>query len=355
MLHAVRPWLGLPLLAVCACAWMLAFSTPLHARTLTLNWTVFHGIPAQVQAVLPAGEPTEAALKARLDAIFARIDARYNAFNPQSDLARLNAAATAIVAVDPGFYSEFHTLWQAAYVVHHASQGAFDPTIWPLKKLWQEAEKRQTLPAPEAIAAARATLGLDKIVFLDGARITRPLGTQIDLGGIVKGFTVDKLVAEIKEAGIHAGLVQVGGEIRVFGRRENGEPWRLGVQHPLQLDALWGSLEADTELAVSTSGNYRQPVEIAGKTYYHIFDPHTGEPISTNVLGVTVVRTGGGLLANTYADAWTKAMAVPGPERGLDIARANGFEVLYILRQSESTTPQTRMSEGMRRYFRAAE
>ena len=134
----------------------------------------------------------------------------------------------------------------------------------------------------------------------------------------------------MRRRGAAAGLIQVGGEIYAFGRSDTG-PWRLGVEHPTDKGRLYGVIEHAGTIRVSTSGNYQQPLVIAGKTYYHIFDPRTGWPVDTRVQGVTVaVFDAGAAFDNATLDALATAAVVVGAERAAALAKALGAEALLI-------------------------
>lgn len=321
------------------------------------NYSVFNGIPARVLLGLPAAQATPQAqetLNQEIKAVFSDIERRFNAYDPQSDLGRLNASPLSQVTVEAGFGHELGELWEVANEVAVASDGAFDPTIWPFKQLWQNAQKTQVLPSAEQLAQAAKTVGYRKILLKSDTQIERPVGTTLDLGGIVKGYGVDRLVKLVQAKGIVNGLVQIGGEIRVFGIPESGV-WRLGVQDPLDMNKLFGVIAPGGAASVSTSGNYRQPIEIGGTSYYHIFNPQTGQPISTELLGVTVLYMGASPLPNTFADAFTKTLAVGGVEKGLALAKQKGVDVLFILRgKAQGAAPRLVQSEGFRRVFTRA-
>ena len=301
-------------------------------RWVEQNFSVFHGIPARVLLGLDEKQATAAAQSAttrEIEAVFADIERRFNAYDPQSDLARLNASLQTAVVVEAGFGRELGEIWGVAREVAEASDGAFDPTIWPFKQLWQNAQKTQIVPSATQLAAAAKAVGYTKLRLLSETQIERPAGTMLDLGGIVKGYGVDRLTALLKARGIRNGLVQIGGEVRVFGRSEAGS-WRVGIQDPLDMTKLFGVIALSAETAISTSGNYRQPIEIGGLTYYHLFDPKTGQPIPTDLLGITVFSSTSRSLPSTFADAFTKTLAVGGVEKGLALAAQKGVEVLAI-------------------------
>jgi thiamine biosynthesis lipoprotein len=151
---------------------------------------------------------------------------------------------------------------------------------------------------------------------------------QLDLGGVAKGYAVDRLGQLLRRRGVTAAVAQVGGEVLAFGESDVG-PWRLGVQHPTKRGQIYGVVEHRGTVRVSTSGNYEQPVRIGGRTYYHILVPSTGRPASTRVRGVTVASFDGGP-DNATLDAAATAAVVVGAKRATALIRALGGEALVI-------------------------
>jgi thiamine biosynthesis lipoprotein len=219
---------------------------------------------------------------------------------------------------------------RAAGRVHAASGGAFDPTLWPLKRLWRDAAARGRPPTEDELGAVLSRVGLSRTrVEGDPPRLTRAVpGIQLDLGGIAKGYAVDRLGRVLGARGVTAAVVQLGGEILAFGESDVG-PWRLGVQHPTERGQLYGVVEHRGTVRLSTSGNYQQPVRIGGKTYYHVLIPSTGRPASTDVRGVTVASFAAGPDSATL-DAAATAAVVLGAKRAKALVVALGGEALLI-------------------------
>lgn len=332
--------------------------SPIKAETGNLKWhdksfSVFHGIPARVAFAVQAdkaGEKTAKELLARSEETYAEINRIFNSFDKTSEVGRLNANPTA----DPiPISEEMSKAVKMALDISTASDGAFDLTVWPLKTLWSAAPRKGAIPSAEEIDKALEAVGSDKLIFSEseGLLTKKTQGLSLDFGGIIKGYVVDQLHLLFTEAGVGHALIQCGGEIRVWGLNSDGHRWRIGIQHPLQKGAIRGSISGLNEFAISTSGNYRQPIKIGESSYYHIFDPRNGQPVSTDILGVTVmisIRE----FPNARADAWATALAVLGWEKGLKLSKKHGFDVLYFVKSKEGGEGiDSVMSEGMRRFF----
>ena len=180
-----------------------------------------------------------------------------------------------------------------------------------LKQLWNIEGEHPRVPNAAEITAALAGTGLGdlrlagQVVTKDDPRLA------VDLGGIAKGYAVDRAIAVLQAAGVRHASVNAGGDIRLLGDRGD-RPWRIGIQHPRKSDAILATLDlADT--AVVTSGDYERFFERDGVRYHHLFDPATGQP-ARRCQSVTVVAPEAML-----ADALATAVFVLGPGPGLKL------------------------------------
>ena len=135
-------------------------------------------------------------------------------------------------------------------------------------------------------------------------------GMILDIGGIGKGFAVDLAVEQLFSAGVNAGIVEAGGDLKVFGIRNDGKPWRIGIRHPRDLGSFYGIAEISTG-AAATSGDYQQSFKVEGKLYHHIIDPNTGYPADKCVSATAFAEN------CMEADAVATALFVMGAEKGM--------------------------------------
>jgi thiamine biosynthesis lipoprotein len=233
----------------------------------------------------------EAAAARAADAVqaeFLAVEKACSIFDPESEISRLNERA----GKAPVACSEL--LWGvlvSARRFHAFSDGAFDITARPLMDLWGFYRKRQALPDEAEIAAARQRIGLDKVAFDDAARSIRFLApdVRLDLGGIAKGYAVDRAVAAAVAQGITAGTINLGGNVACLSAPPPGrDTYHVGIRHPRHRDTLCGRVAISGGLAMATSGDYERSVEIEGRRFAHIMDPATGRPVA-DMLGVTVI------------------------------------------------------------------
>jgi thiamine biosynthesis lipoprotein len=269
----------------------------------------------------------------------------YYAWAPDGELARLNAAIARgqSMPVSPALGE----LLLRSRALAAASQGLFDPGVGALVELWgfhsaPGADWRP--PAPQALEAWLARPAtIQTLELRDGQASSADAGLKLDLGGVAKGFVVDRVVALLRSAGVTNALVNAGGDLRVLGRHGD-RPWRIGIRDPRGPGVLHAISLHDGEAAF-TSGDYERYVERAGQRLHHILDPTTGRP-TQHTASVTVVTTEG-----TTADAAATALLVAGPDRWRSLAHDLGVD--SVLRIDSDGSAQ--MTAPMRARITAAD
>ncbi len=244
------------------------------------------GTLAELAVVHEDERAAHAALDAALDELSA-VEASMSRFLPESDVGRANRrAARAPVAVS----RPTATVLETALFWAEATDGEFDPCLGRAVGLWDVKHRQAPPPARrvEALAGRRLyrALELDEwrgqpvVRFRDG-------DVALDLGGIAKGYGVDRAVAALRDRGVENGLVNVGGDLYALGVSEDGDPWRVGVRSADDPTRLATTLTV-TDMAVATSGDYEQFFSHAGERYHHLLDPATGAPRRTRARSLTV-------------------------------------------------------------------
>ncbi len=251
----------------------------------------------------------------RLEGLFSRCLAG-------SDVSRINRAGTDGVSVS----EETVELVGEALHFSQLSSGAFDPTVGPLVRLWSIGTEEARIPEENEIRCARRLVDWRRVKLVGERRVSIGRGSLVDLGGIAKGYAADALRASLLRAGVDSGLVDLGGNILVFGSSPKGSRWHIGVQDPLKpRGRVMGVVEL-AEGAVVTSGIYERFFEKGGKRYHHILDPATGRPARSGLLAVTVVS-----VEALDGDALSTALFVMGVDLGMELVkRLEDVEALFV-------------------------
>lgn len=208
--------------------------------------------------------------------------------------------------------------------------GAFDITVAPLVDLWGFGpRKRQGKPSAEEIEAEMAKVGFNRLELdMLEPKLRKTAALQMDLSAIAKGYGVDAAAIWLESLGVTDYLVEIGGEMRVSGKSPRGDAWRIGVENPGADSGAMLAIELG-DIAVATSGDYRNYFEEDGVRYSHTIDPRTGSPITHRLASVTVLDA-----SCAFADAMATGFSVLGAERTLKLAEASDIPV-YLLEKTE--------------------
>ena len=207
---------------------------------------------------------------------------------------------------------ELAELIDRGLAVSELSGGAFDPSFRTFGRLWDFKAQPPKLPLPSEIEIALAKCGWQKVkVDLQEATITRPDGMEIGLGGIAKGYGVDRAMTVLMDFGIEHAVVNAGGDLKALGRNRD-ELWSIAIQHPRDRERVIALLPVSNSCVV-TSGDYERFFEHDGKRYHHILDPRTGYP-ADGCMSATVVAPDAAI-----ADALATAICVLGFEKGFEL------------------------------------
>ena len=277
------------------------------------------GTSFQIRVVTPDLAGACAAIGAAFDEV-AREEALFSEYRPSSDVSAINAAAGGTpVEVDP----EVFGLLQRSLWASRVTGGAFDMTFAGCGSLWSVREQR--VPDMQSLASCMPRVGFQK-VRLDERRSSVLLpepGMRVGLGGIAKGYGVDRAVEVLRARGFTNVVVDGGGDLRVEGADIDGA-WTINIAHPRRPGEIFETIRV-ARGAVVTSGDYLRYFERDGVRYHHIIDPATGWPAARS-MAVTVAAP-----TATDADALATGLFVLGPERGLAaLASLPGVEALYF-------------------------
>ncbi|MDI6757550.1 MAG: FAD:protein FMN transferase [Endomicrobiia bacterium] len=229
-----------------------------------------------------------------------RIDQKYAPYSRGSTIYKINSAQSPQRLDGETLY-----LIKFALKISSRSLETMDPALGALSRLWRKAGEQ--VPTAKNIAAARAASGVSRI-NLDGNFLTKEPGIILDFGAFVKGYAVDRAIEEMMALGAAEGLVNAGGDIRVFGKRT----WKIAVKHPRKSSEFLGVIPL-RDKAAATSGDYERFKEINGVRYHHIINPSTGKP-ARGVISATVIADD-----CITADALSTAVFVLGVDKGLKL------------------------------------
>ncbi len=257
-----------------------------------------------VEISVPESTPTATEAMGSAFAEMERIERLMSPHLEGSDLQKLGIGVSSATVSD-----ETLEVLQLALSVQQRSNGAFDPALGALIALWGVETETPRKPSPEEIRTALAPNGPQSIRIEADRVLKRDPGLEIDLGGIAKGFAVDRAIAKLKEAGVTQAAVNAGGDIRLLGTRAE-RPWRIALQHPRDPEKILATLELEDRALVS-SGDYERYFEIEGVRYHHLLDPRTGYP--ARLCQSVSVLAGSAALA----DALATAAFVLGPREGM--------------------------------------
>lgn len=277
-----------------------------------------------------SGKPEEI-----LDDVFSLIgelDALLSMHNAGSDVARINAeAGIAPARVREETFSAIKSAKEWAAV----TEGWFDPTIGAISTLWDIAghsASEDLTPSDERIAEALKTVGYEGLDLIDPNEVyLANRGAEIDLGGIAKGYASQRVQELLKAGGVRSALADLGGNVVLIGGRPNGEPWRIGIQHPYEKRGVPLCALSVYGTSIITAGVYERFAEVDGKRYTHIFNPRTGHPIDGELLSVTVISPD-----PVAGDALSTAFIAMGQNRSIDLLRVlPGIEAVFVSKDGE--------------------
>lgn len=225
---------------------------------------------------------------------------------------------------------------EAAWLISEAlriadeTSGAFDPTIGAISTLWNISENPR-VPSPDEITAALPLVNYKNVTVQDNTVTLGEGGMLLDLGGIAKGYAADLAVDIYEQYGIDSAILNLGGNIYVYGQKQDGDAYRIGLRDPLGSENDYAAILSVNDTSVVTSGVYERFFESDGNTYHHLIDPETGYPADNGLLAVTVVCE-----SSTKADALSTALFIMGLEDGLEFAQQDeDIEAVFFTENQE--------------------
>lgn len=250
-----------------------------------------------------------------------RLETVLSAEKQESDIYKLNETGSGTLSTDT------KDIVSKALEINKTTNGAFDISIYPLMVKWGFTTQKYNVPSKNEISKLLKDVDSSKIIFDEkSGNIKLKENMKIDLGGIAKGYTSNRVMQIFKEHGVKSGLVSLGGNVQALGTKTDGTAWQIAIENPDKSSDYIGVVSVKDK-AVITSGGYERYFEKNGKTYHHILDPETGYPAESGLKSVTIVSDDG-----TLADALSTSLFVMGKEKALDYWREhkNEFDTVLV-------------------------
>ncbi|MFV0477440.1 MAG: FAD:protein FMN transferase [Parahaliea sp.] len=293
-------------------------SVTVSGGTMGTTWTVSY-IPAQQT-------PDKDSVQSTIEIALNTVDATMSTYREDSEISRFNRAPLGQwQTVSPAFIDILTT----ALAIGKLSDGAYDVSVGPLVDLWGfgpdgpvKGVPQKTLIDERLQRVGQQYLEIDR----DNSQVRKLRSLALDFSSIAKGYGVDRVADALAASDIVNYLVEVGGEMRLAGNSPRGDAWRIAIEQPqAEGTRAIARVLSISDVAVATSGDYRNFFEMDGKRYSHSIDPRTGYPVAHDLVSVTVVADNAML-----ADAWATALEVLGHEKAMAIANAEGLAVYLI-------------------------
>ncbi len=279
-------------------------------------------------------------LKSGIEAALQAVDNSLSPFNPKSVITAIND--NTCMEAD----SMLTEVFNLAKTVSRETDRAFDITVAPLVNLWGFGFKTGTGVSEDKVDSLLVFVNIDNVQLQNGVIKKKYPETMLDCSAIAKGYGVDAVGLYLERQGVKNYMVEIGGEVRVRGTNPQGELWHIGIDRPTD-DPANTNNEVDqvlqvTQLAMATSGNYRNFYEKDGKKYAHTIDPRTGYPVQHSILSSTVLAQD-----CATADAYATAFMVLGMEEAQKVLAKHPELMAYFIYSDKAGHLQTWMTEGM--------
>lgn len=267
-----------------------------------------------------------------------KLDSILSTGKSTSEISKLNKNKKQVVSADT------MSLIKESVKISKETNSAFNPTIYPLMELWGFTTKNYYVPKDNEIKPLLNHMDIDNIKIDERKNEVsfKDSNMKIDLGAIAKGYTSSKIIDIFKENNIKSGMVTLGGNVQVLGKKPDGSLWKVGIQNPIGEDEYLGVLQT-SDKAVITSGGYERNFTKNGKTYHHILDPSNGYPANNGLTSVTIISSDG-----TLADALSTSLFVMGKDKAINFYKKSNYNFDFILYTSDN---KLIISDGIKDIF----
>lgn len=287
------------------------------------------GTTYHIKVVPNENLPNVQLLQAEIDLALEKVNDQMSTYRPGSELSQFNQMTQdSMVSMSPDTIK----VMAAGVDLYQKTGGALDITLGPLVNLWGFGpDKRPTnVPTEQMISEARRQTGIEYLSFSEQKVSKGNPHLYVDLSSIAKGFGVDKIAGLLDKYQPTGYLVEIGGEISLKGTKANGELWRVAIEQPSRSATTVQQVISLKDIAMATSGDYRNYYEENGQRFSHLIDPRTGQPITHRLASVTVLHK-----ESMIADGYATAMMVLGTQASLELANREHLAIMLIEKQNE--------------------
>ncbi|NHB61580.1 FAD:protein FMN transferase [Photorhabdus sp. RW14-46] len=282
-----------------------------------------------IKFVTGSSAPSPEALQKEIDRLLEEVNGQMSTYRPDSELSRFNQSRQ-IDRPFPVSPATAKVVKEAIYI-NKLTDGALDVTVGPLVNLWGFGPEGHVTKAPSAseLEKRREWTGIDKLVVEGNSLIKTVPELYIDLSSIAKGYGVDVVAEYLESQNIKDYMVDIGGEVRTSGHNGKDLLWRIAIEKPSDTGMAQNAQEVimPGNMSIATSGDYRNYFEQNGVRYSHTIDPKTGNPISHNLVSITVIAP-----VCMSADGLSTGLNVLGPEKGMEVAENLNIPVFMIIK-----------------------
>lgn len=251
-----------------------------------------------------------------------KYDAMFSKTNENSEISKINQSAGQPVEVS----DDMITVIKKSLYYSRLSQGAFDITIGSVSNLWDFKSEEHVVPASDAVAAAKSHVNFQNIILKDNTVTLTDPNTQLDVGGIAKGYIADRLKDYLKENGVKHALINLGGNVLTIGTKADGSDYNIAIQKPFDESGEAIASVKISDKSVVTTGSYQRYFEQDGKIYHHVLDPQTGMPCETDLYSVTIIT-----VSSLTADALSTVCFLKGYQEALALVnQLNNVDAVFV-------------------------
>ena len=282
------------------------------------------------------GSESPDSLKLEVDKFLTFFNQVFSTYIPTSEISKVNDSKFEINKVT----DTLKKVLELSNIIARKSGGYFDITVAPLVNAWGFGpDGKQKKPSENEILELLKIVGHERIKVKD-KRLHMPTAMRIDLSAIAKGFGVDELTKFLEYRGYQKMIVEIGGEVRSRGTKQDGSNWRVGIEGPGEnLGAKIIKVIALDNMSMATSGSYRNYLKYGDTVFNHTINPKTGYPVNHKTISATVVSE-----YCADADAWATAFMSMGHVKGLDLADKQRLKVLFQVKEGKDIkTYQSKM------------